>query len=164
LAQDALDLEEGQEEAWVIRAIGAKLLEARIDQMRRSVSVTKLTQRTFTAAAWADLRAQLAAWKVRGSCRLCALLLAAFLAECGDWCNGAQLHLMGTSFRLGMRADQATASQCMKVSGGGPACRLDQSFSAMLQENVWSVKDLVGSHKEDGLSRGVPTAPVALRA
>ena len=32
------------------------------------------------------------------------------------------------------------------------------------QENVWSVKDLVGSHKEDGLSRGVPAAPVALRA
>ena len=32
------------------------------------------------------------------------------------------------------------------------------------QENVWSVKDLVGSHKEDGLSRGVPVAPVALRA
>ena len=62
--QDALDLEEGQEEAWVIRAIGAKLLEARIDQMRRSVTVTKLTQRAFTAAHWADLRAQLAAWKV----------------------------------------------------------------------------------------------------
>ena len=62
--QEALDLEEGQEEAWVIRGIGLKLLEARIDQMRRSVTVTKLTQRAFTSAQWADLRAQLAAWKV----------------------------------------------------------------------------------------------------
>ena len=36
--------------------------------MRRSVTVTKLTQRAFTAAQWADLRAQLAAWKVPRSC------------------------------------------------------------------------------------------------
>ena len=35
---------------------------------------------------------------------------------------------------------------------------------AAWRENVWSVKDLVGSQKDDGLSRGMPAAPVALRA
>ncbi len=62
--QDALDLEAGQEEAWVIRASGKKLLEARIDQLRRVVTVHKLTHRAFTTSHWQDLRAQLAAWKV----------------------------------------------------------------------------------------------------
>ncbi len=27
-----------------------------------------------------------------------------------------------------------------------------------MQENVWSVKDLVNTQKDDGLSRGVPTS------
>ena len=94
LTQEALDIDEGQEEAWVIRTIGRKLLEARIDQMRRVVTVSRLAHRAFTHAQWGELRAQLAAWK----------------------------------------------------------------------ENVWSVKDLVGAQKDDGLSRGLPAAPVALRA
>ena len=86
LMQEALDLEEGQEEAWVIRGIGLKLLEARIDQMRRSVTVTKLTQRAFTAAQWADLRAQLAAWKVPFSCP-CMLRMAARTQPCLHACG-----------------------------------------------------------------------------
>ncbi|EIE26574.1 hypothetical protein COCSUDRAFT_52386 [Coccomyxa subellipsoidea C-169] len=89
--RESLALEEGQEEAFVIRASGNKLLEARIDQLRRVVTVTKIARQTFTAAQWQQLRAQLASWK----------------------------------------------------------------------DNVWSVKDLVNTQKDDGLSRGVPTsAPV----
>ncbi|CAL8466885.1 g6421 [Coccomyxa elongata] len=89
--RESLALEEGQEEAFVIRASGNKLLEARIDQLRRVVTVSKIAHQTFTSAQWEQLRGQLAAWK----------------------------------------------------------------------ENVWSVKDLVNTQKDDGLSRGVPTsAPV----
>lgn len=65
-AQESLALEEGQEEAFVIRASGNKLLEARIDQLRRVVTVSKIAHQTFTSAQWEQLRTQLAAWKVRG--------------------------------------------------------------------------------------------------
>ncbi len=64
MVQESLALEEGQEEAFVIRASGNKLLEARIDQLRRVVTVTKIARQTFTAAQWQQLRAQLASWKV----------------------------------------------------------------------------------------------------
>lgn len=63
-AQEALGLEEGEVEAWVIRASGRKLLEARIDQLRGHVAVTRIPQRTFTADQWRQLTAQLGAWKV----------------------------------------------------------------------------------------------------
>ncbi|KAK9831893.1 hypothetical protein WJX81_006639 [Elliptochloris bilobata] len=61
--QEALCVGEGDVEAWVVRAIGKKLLEARIDQMRRTVAVTKCAQRTFPGAQWRALLAQLGAWK-----------------------------------------------------------------------------------------------------
>lgn len=70
-------------EVWVVRAIGKKLLEARIDQMRRTVAVTKCMQRTFSATQWRALLAQLGAWKARPlvglsggvGCRIPACLL-----------------------------------------------------------------------------------------
>ena len=62
--QEALELEEGEVETWVIRASGRKLLEARIDQLRGRVAVTRIPQRTFTADQWRQLTAQLGAWKV----------------------------------------------------------------------------------------------------
>ena len=65
--QEALALEEGEVEAWVIRASGRKLLEARIDQLRGRVAVTRIPQRTFTADQWRQLTAQLGAWKVQPS-------------------------------------------------------------------------------------------------
>ena len=63
--QEALALEDGEVEAWVIRASGRKLLEARIDQLRGRVAVTRIPQRTFTADQWRQLTAQLGAWKVQ---------------------------------------------------------------------------------------------------
>lgn len=64
-AQEALALEDGEVEAWVIRASGRKLLEARIDQLRGRVAVTRIPQRTFTSDQWRQLTAQLGAWKVQ---------------------------------------------------------------------------------------------------
>jgi len=63
-AQEALALEDGEVETWVIRASGKKLLEARIDQLRNCVAVTRIPQRTFTSEQWRQLSAQLGAWKV----------------------------------------------------------------------------------------------------
>jgi len=63
--QEALGVGEGEVEVWVVCAIGRKLLAARIDQMRRTVAVTKCAQRTFSAAQWRALLAQLGAWKAR---------------------------------------------------------------------------------------------------
>ncbi len=80
-AQESLALEEGQEEAFVIRASGNKLLEARIDQLRRVVTVSKIAHQTFTSAQWEVLRGQLAAWKVRDNAVVTGLILA--VRQCG---------------------------------------------------------------------------------
>ena len=46
-AQEALALEDGEVETWVIRASGKKLLEARIDQLRSCVAVTRIPPAHF---------------------------------------------------------------------------------------------------------------------
>lgn len=61
--QSALEIEEGAVEAWVVRAIGKKLIEARIDQPGRRICIIKSTLRTFSQEQWGQLRLQLAAWK-----------------------------------------------------------------------------------------------------
>ncbi|KAK9828739.1 hypothetical protein WJX72_001837 [[Myrmecia] bisecta] len=62
--KDTLALsEEGEVEAWVVRAIGKKLVEGRIDQLRGVVTITKCTPRSFGRDQWQELREQLAAWK-----------------------------------------------------------------------------------------------------
>lgn len=62
--QKALGLAtDGEVEAWVVRAIGKRLLEGRIDQLKGTVTITKCAHRTFAAAQWRELRDQLAAWK-----------------------------------------------------------------------------------------------------
>ena len=49
-------------EQWVVKAIGAKLLEAKLDQVRRVVVVTRCTFRVFGKQQWEDLRRQLHSW------------------------------------------------------------------------------------------------------
>ncbi|KAL3136201.1 hypothetical protein ABBQ32_007215 [Trebouxia sp. C0010 RCD-2024] len=62
--QQALGLGNDSEvEAWVVRAIGKRLLEGRINQLKGTVTITKCAHRTFAAAQWKELRDQLAAWK-----------------------------------------------------------------------------------------------------
>ena len=63
--QSALGIPEEEVESWVVRAIGKKLLDARIDQLSRSVTVTRSAHRCFGSEQWQELRAQLSAWAVR---------------------------------------------------------------------------------------------------
>lgn len=101
VAQDSLDLKEGQEEAFVIRASGNKLLEARIDQLRQVVTITKIARQTFTAAQWQELRAQLASWKV--STMLCPQQPQLISKDCARCC-----------LRLLLLCD---AGKCMECEG-----------------------------------------------
>lgn len=50
-------------ESWVVRAITAGLVDARIDQEGRAVVVTRTTQRVFDAAAWKGLQTTLHQWR-----------------------------------------------------------------------------------------------------
>ncbi len=51
-------------EAWVVHGIGKKLLDARINQLSRSVAVTRTTHCSFGTAQWQELSAQLSQWAV----------------------------------------------------------------------------------------------------
>eukprot|EP00475_Leptophrys_vorax_P012335 TRINITY_DN18774_c0_g1_i1.p1 TRINITY_DN18774_c0_g1~~TRINITY_DN18774_c0_g1_i1.p1 ORF type:complete len:454 (-),score=31.77 TRINITY_DN18774_c0_g1_i1:198-1559(-) len=63
LLQDTLQVSDGEVEEWVVRGIAAKVIDARMDQQRRVVVVTRSTQRVFGPAQWQDLRSRLAVWK-----------------------------------------------------------------------------------------------------
>ncbi|EFJ48655.1 hypothetical protein VOLCADRAFT_109764 [Volvox carteri f. nagariensis] len=59
----ALDVPEDQVQSWIVRAIGAKLLEGRVDSVRGTVSVARSTHPCFGQAQWSKLATQLAALK-----------------------------------------------------------------------------------------------------
>eukprot|EP00877_Chromochloris_zofingiensis_P013134 jgi/Chrzof1/8074/UNPLg00119.t1 len=61
--QQALDIPENQIQPWVIRAIGHKLLEGKIDQVAQSVTITRCHNRTFSSKEWQGLGQQLRSWK-----------------------------------------------------------------------------------------------------
>ena len=61
--QLALQIGPEEVEAWVVRGIQAKLVEAVMDQLKGVVVVTRSTQRVFGPAQWIELRARLAQWK-----------------------------------------------------------------------------------------------------
>lgn len=61
--QAALDIPEDQVELFLVRAIGSKLLEGKIDQVRGAVSITRCTMRAFGSAEWKSIRAKLANWR-----------------------------------------------------------------------------------------------------
>jgi translation initiation factor 3 subunit M len=44
---------------WVVRAIGSKLLDGRIDQVAATVTVSRCHHRTFTSQEWCGLGDQL---------------------------------------------------------------------------------------------------------
>ena len=71
--QTALGVSEGEVESWVVQAIGKKLLEARIDQLQRRITVTRAAHRAFGAGQWQELHTQLSAWAVRGATSCCTL-------------------------------------------------------------------------------------------
>jgi len=50
-------------EPWVVRAISAGLIDARMDQSARSLTVLRSLQRDVSATQWKDLQRKLHAWR-----------------------------------------------------------------------------------------------------
>ncbi|KXZ45351.1 hypothetical protein GPECTOR_55g257 [Gonium pectorale] len=59
----AMDVPEDQVPTWIVRAIGAKMLEGRLDSCRGVLSVARATHPVFAAPQWAKLASQLGALK-----------------------------------------------------------------------------------------------------
>jgi len=59
----ALKVEETEVERWIINAITAKLVDAKIDQLRHTILITRATQRVFNLDQWKNLQTQLGLWK-----------------------------------------------------------------------------------------------------
>ncbi len=58
-----LQVPQEEVEAWVVEAITAKLVEARMDQQQEVVMVTRATHRHFTQKDWAKLQEKLQLWR-----------------------------------------------------------------------------------------------------
>jgi hypothetical protein len=81
--QEALRIEESEVEAWVVHGIGKKLLDARINQLSRTVAVTRTTHRSFGPGQWQELGAQLSQWAVCICClRMMRTVKIAKASEC----------------------------------------------------------------------------------
>lgn len=59
----ALQISDDQVEDWVIRAISSGLVDAKIDQLKSSVSIYRSTQRMFTREEWQPLSERINIWK-----------------------------------------------------------------------------------------------------
>ena len=59
----ALSCEEGEVEGWIVRAIGARLIEAKMDQVHGVAVVTRVTHRVFGEQQWKDLAASVESWR-----------------------------------------------------------------------------------------------------
>ena len=58
----ALQIEVSEVEQWVVQAITASLVKARMDQQRQVVIVNQCVQRVFGQEQWAQLDQKLSAW------------------------------------------------------------------------------------------------------
>ena len=76
LLATALEVSEDDVEAWVVKAIEAQLLDAKMDQMRRMVIVTFAAQRAYTMEQWKAMHAKLGAWTTNVRSMLGMLLAA----------------------------------------------------------------------------------------
>ena len=61
---DALEIKSDDIEAWIVRAVRDRLLEAKLDQMKKVVTVTRHTQCSFETEDWTLLQQRLAAWQL----------------------------------------------------------------------------------------------------
>ncbi|KAI9022514.1 hypothetical protein DFJ74DRAFT_706499 [Hyaloraphidium curvatum] len=59
----ALEIQESEVEIWVIDAIRAGLLDARMNQVTKTVAVRRATVRSFTMDHWKQLASKLEGWK-----------------------------------------------------------------------------------------------------
>lgn len=61
--KDALKVNDNEVEHWVVKAITAKLLDCKMDQMNKVVIVSRCTERMFGPQQWEYLRSKLATWR-----------------------------------------------------------------------------------------------------
>ncbi|RGB31667.1 hypothetical protein C1646_626875, partial [Rhizophagus diaphanus] len=59
----ALEIEESEVEMWTIDVIRANLIEAKINQVKKTILVNRSTYRTFTMEQWKQLSTKLEGWK-----------------------------------------------------------------------------------------------------
>ncbi|CAA0823352.1 Proteasome component (PCI) domain protein [Striga hermonthica] len=63
LIKETLQIEDDEVEPWIIKAISAKLIDCRIDQINHVVIVSRCTERVFGLHEWQFLRSKLATWR-----------------------------------------------------------------------------------------------------
>ncbi|GMP28641.1 hypothetical protein CsSME_00004106 [Camellia sinensis var. sinensis] len=63
LIKDTLQVNDDEVEMWVAKAITAKLIDCKIDQMNQIVIVSRCTERIFGMHQWQTLREKLATWR-----------------------------------------------------------------------------------------------------
>ncbi|KAI4320375.1 hypothetical protein MLD38_033864 [Melastoma candidum] len=63
LIKDTLQVNHDEVETWVVKAISAKLLDCKMDELTEVVIVSRCTGRTFGRYHWEVLRAKLATWR-----------------------------------------------------------------------------------------------------
>ncbi|KAJ9147508.1 hypothetical protein P3X46_029662 [Hevea brasiliensis] len=63
LIQDTLRINDDEVELWVVKAITAKLINCKMDQMNQVVLVSSCTERVFGQHQWLTLIAKLATWR-----------------------------------------------------------------------------------------------------
>ncbi|KAF3788295.1 Eukaryotic translation initiation factor 3 subunit M [Nymphaea thermarum] len=61
--RDTLRIKDDEVEYWVVRAISAKLLDCKMDQMNETVIVSRHTERMFGPSQWEVLRSRLEEWR-----------------------------------------------------------------------------------------------------
>ncbi|PSS35099.1 Eukaryotic translation initiation factor 3 subunit M like [Actinidia chinensis var. chinensis] len=63
LIKDTLRINDDEVEMWVVKAITAKLIDCKMDQMNEIVIVSRCTERVFGQHQWQALRSKLATWR-----------------------------------------------------------------------------------------------------
>jgi len=61
--KDTLQVNEQDVELWIVKAITAKLIECKMDQMNQVLIVSRSSEREFGTKQWQSLRTKLATWK-----------------------------------------------------------------------------------------------------
>ncbi|KAH1038317.1 hypothetical protein J1N35_040060 [Gossypium stocksii] len=63
LIKDTLRINDDEVELWIVKAITAKLIDCKMDQMNQVVIVSRCTERIFGQHQWHSLRLKLATWR-----------------------------------------------------------------------------------------------------
>ncbi|CAA0808295.1 Proteasome component (PCI) domain protein [Striga hermonthica] len=63
LIKETIQIEDDEVEPWIVKAISAKLIDCRIDQINHVVVVSRYAERAFGLNEWKFLRSKLVAWR-----------------------------------------------------------------------------------------------------